>query len=60
MNILVAILFWAGIVMLVDGSCGLLLEDKWQKLIKGLNVRRMALVEIGIAFVLLTIHYILL
>jgi hypothetical protein len=59
MKILISILFWAGIVFLVDGSMGLLLEDKWQKIARGLNIRRLALAEIGMALVLLALHYLL-
>ena len=60
MKIFISILFWAGIVFLVDGSMGLLFEDKWQKLAGGLNIRRLALVEIGVALGLLALHYLLL
>ena len=60
MNIFISILFWAGIVFLVDGSMGLLFEEKWQKLAQGLNIRRLALVEIGVAMGLLVLHYFLL
>ena len=49
MKIFISILFWAGIVFLVDGSLGLLLEEKWQKIAQGLNIRRLALLEIGVA-----------
>lgn len=60
MNIFISILFWAGIVFLVDGSLGLLLEEKWQKMARGLNIRRLALLEIGLAMALLAAHYVLL
>ena len=60
MKIFISILFWAGIVFLVDGSLGLLFEEKWQKLARGLNIRRLALVEIGVALGLLVLHYLLL
>ena len=60
MKLLISILFWAGIVFLVDGSMGLLLEEKWQKLARGLNIRRLALIEIGLAMGLLGLHYLLL
>ncbi|MCF7863301.1 MAG: hypothetical protein K9L89_00750 [Kiritimatiellales bacterium] len=59
MNLLSSILFWAGIVVLIDGSLGLLLLDKWQKLVSGLNIRRIALVEIGVALGMLAAHYLL-
>ena len=54
------ILFWLGIVALVDGSLGLLFEEKWQKLANGLNIQRLALIEIGVAFALLAAHYLML
>ena len=60
MNLFISILFWSGIVFLVDGSLGLLLEEKWQKIARGLNIRRLALVEIGVALGLLVLHYLLL
>jgi hypothetical protein len=59
MKVLISILFWAGIVFLVDGSLGLLLEEKWQKMVRGLNIRRMALAEIGLAIALLAVHFLL-
>jgi len=60
MNLFISILFWAGIVFMVDGSMGLLLEEKWQKLARGLNIRRLALMEIGLAAGLLVLHFLLL
>ena len=60
MNLFISILFWAGIVFLVDGSLGLLLEERWQKIARGVNIRRLALVEIGVALGLLVLHYLLL
>ncbi|VGO20345.1 hypothetical protein [Pontiella sulfatireligans] len=57
MNLLISILFWVGIVFLVDGSCGLLLQEKWKKMAAGLNIQRIALIEIGVAFALLAGHY---
>jgi hypothetical protein len=60
MKLFISILFWAGIVFLADGSLGLLLEEKWQKMARGLNIRRLALAEIGVALGLLALHYLLL
>jgi hypothetical protein len=60
MKLFISILFWAGIVFLVDGSLGLLLEEKWQKMARDLNIRRLALVEIAVALGLLGLHYLLL
>lgn len=59
MHLFMTILFWAGIVFLVDGSVGLVFEDKWQRLARGLNIRRLALIEIGLALALLAAHFIL-
>lgn len=59
MHLFTTILFWAGIVFMVDGSLGLLFQEKWQKLAGGVNIQRLALIEIGIASALLAGHYIL-
>ena len=59
MNLLSIILFWAGIILMTDGSLALLFEEKWQKLIRGFNIRRIALIEIGVACGLLAAHYIM-
>ena len=57
MDLLSSILFWAGIVFLVDGSLGLLFQEKWKKLTGGLNIPRIAAVEIGVGLALLAAHY---
>jgi hypothetical protein len=57
MALFTSILFWAGIVMLVDGSLGVLFQEKWKKLAAGLNIQRIALIEISVALVLLAVHY---
>ena len=59
MNIFSSILFWAGIVLLTDGSLALLFQEKWQKLAQGLNIQRIASIEIGVAFALLAAHFVL-
>jgi hypothetical protein len=59
MNLLTSILFWVGIVFLTDGALGLLFEDKWQKLVRGVNIRRLALLEVGVALALLAGHFLL-
>lgn len=59
MNLFTTILFWAGIIMLTDGSLALLFQEKWQKMVSGVNIQRIALIEIGVAFALLAAHYIL-
>jgi hypothetical protein len=57
MNLFITILFWAGIVILVDGSMALLLQEKWKKILNGLDIQRVALIEIGVALAFLTWHY---
>lgn len=59
MNVLNSILFWAGIVLLTDGSLGLFFQEKWQKLVAGVNILRIAAVEIGLGLALLAAHYVL-
>ena len=59
MNLFTSILFWAGIVFLVDGSLGLLYQERWKKLVGGLNIQRIAVVEIGVGLALLAAHYVL-
>jgi hypothetical protein len=59
MGLFISILFWAGIVFLVDGSLGLLFREKWQKLTRGLNIQRIAFIEIGVALTLLGAYYLL-
>ena len=60
MNLFISILFWSGIIFLVDGSLGLLFQEKWQKLVGKLNIQRIALVEIGMGLVFIGAHYVLL
>ncbi|WP_372808242.1 hypothetical protein [Pontiella sp.] len=52
-----SILFWLGIVLMIDGACGLFFQEKWQKLASGLDIRRIAFVELGLSVALLTAHY---
>ncbi|MDH3981327.1 MAG: hypothetical protein OES84_00330 [Kiritimatiellaceae bacterium] len=59
MSLCSSILFWLGIIALIDGSLGLLFQDKWQKLVGTWNIQRIALVEIAVAFVLLAVHFLL-
>ncbi len=56
MQLASTILFWAGILLLVDGSIGLLFEERWRRMAGNLDIRRLALVEIGLAFALLGMH----
>lgn len=57
MTTFVSILFWLGIIFMVDGSFGILFQEKWKKLAGELNIQRMALIEIGVSLVLLGAHY---
>lgn len=59
MHIFSNILFWLGIVALVDGSFGLLFQEKWQRLAVNWNIQKVALIEIGVAFVLLSAHFLI-
>jgi hypothetical protein len=59
MQMFTTILFWVGIVALVDGSCGLLFEDRWQKLVRHVNIRKVALVEVAVAWILIAVHFLL-
>ncbi len=59
MNLFISILFWLGIVFLVDGSLALLFQEKWQKLARGLNIQRIAFIEIGVGLAFLGTHYVL-
>lgn len=59
MNLFITILFWAGVLLLADGSLGLIFEDKWQKLARGLNIRLLALCEVSFALLLLIVHYLI-
>jgi len=59
-NIWVSILFWAGIVLWLDGSLALLFQERWQKWVGELNIQRIALIEIGLGTVILAVHYVLL
>jgi uncharacterized protein YjeT (DUF2065 family) len=59
MNTLSSILFWLGIVALVDGSFGLLFKEKWQKMAGNLDIQKLAFLEIGVAFVLLGAHFLI-
>ncbi|MEE9368253.1 MAG: hypothetical protein V3V05_05250 [Pontiella sp.] len=44
---------------MIDGSLGILLQEKWQKLAGEVNIQRLALIEIGIGLALLVTHYLL-
>ncbi|MDF7807838.1 hypothetical protein P4E94_10355 [Pontiellaceae bacterium B12219] len=57
MQIVINILFWLGIVALIDGSLGLIFEEKWQKMTSKWNVRKVALVEVSVAWCMLAVHF---
>lgn len=57
MEILTEILFWLGAIALFDGGLGLLLREKWQRIATGFDVQKIAIIEITVAFVLLTVHF---
>ena len=57
MNPVASILFWAGIVLLVDGSLGILFQERWQKLVENINIQRIALIEVSVGLILLAVHY---
>ena len=59
MAVLGSILFWVGIIFLMDGSLALLFQEKWQKWVGHLNIQRIALIEIGVGAAFLTVHYLL-
>lgn len=59
MHMLSNILFWLGILGLIDGSLGILFQEKWKRVVGELNIQRLALIEIGIALVLLGAHYLI-
>lgn len=59
MNRFISILFWVGIIFLVDGSLALMFHEKWAKRIRPLNILRIAWIEIGLGLLFLSAHYIL-
>ena len=59
MQLFIKVLFWAGLLFIGDGAFGLIFEEKWQKLARGLDIRRLALLEVGVGFLLIVLHYVL-
>ena len=47
MAVFITIMFWTGIVSLVDGSVGLLFLEKWQRLAGRVDIHRIAWVRVG-------------
>ena len=59
MNTLSNILFWLGILGLIDGSLGILFQEKWKRVVGELDIQRLALIEIATALALLGAHYLI-
>jgi hypothetical protein len=59
MSVFTTILFWSGIVLMFDGSLALLFHERWQRVLRGFNIQRIALIEIGFACVLLAVHFLM-
>ena len=59
MSSFLSILFWSGIALLADGALGLIFEERWSRLLEKMNVRRFALIELGVALLLLGVHFFL-
>ncbi len=55
-----SILFWLGIVFVMDGSLAIVFQEKWKKWLGELNVEQLGLIEIGVGLILLGVHYCLL
>jgi hypothetical protein len=49
-------LFWCGVLLLVDGSVGLLFYDRWQRRLGSFNLWRWIWIEIAMALVLLSAY----
>jgi hypothetical protein len=58
MSVFVSVLFWVGVVVAADGSLALIFEENWQKIARGINIRRLAVMEIAIGFFLLAAHFV--
>ncbi len=59
MHLFTSILFWLGIVGLIDGSLGLLFQEKWQKIVGTGSIQKIALIEVSVAWGLLILHFVL-
>ena len=53
-----SILFWLGIIFLIDASIGLLFFDKWKSFIKNHKFDKIIWLEILLSFILLSIFFI--
>ena len=53
---ILSILFWCGILLLIDGAIGLFFLEKWQDKFKSINLSRWVCIEIILSIVLLIIY----
>jgi hypothetical protein len=53
---ILSVLFWFGILLLIDGSIGLFFLEKWQDKFKSINLSRWVCIEIILSIVLLIIY----
>ena len=51
--------FWVAVILLLDAGLGLLLRDRAQWMMPGININRLAVIEILVACTLIIIHYVL-
>lgn len=51
-----SVMFWSGIVLLIDSSLGLMFHDRWQKVI-GINIQKIAFYEIGVGLTLIAFYF---
>ena len=51
--------FWVAVILLLDAGLGLLLRDRAQRMMPGININRLAVIEILVACTLIIIHYVL-
>jgi hypothetical protein len=51
------IAIWAAILLLLDAGFGLWNHDRFRKLAPGINVRKIAFIEAGIAALLATFYF---
>jgi len=52
-----AFVFWLGIILLVDASLSLLIQDYLKKFIKVSNIYKIFWIELLFSFILLTIFF---
>lgn len=49
---------WIAIALLIDAGFALLLEDRYRRMAPSWNIKALALVEAGIALVIILVHFI--